>query len=150
MTDYLTYSVRVSDRVVTVDRSGHSWPIGKITSLGKLRLWSKKTSLFLDEDDQTKILDGKDGPVGSFVVRVINSKDSATLHVYTNTEFYSPAIATWSKENNSLRFGQLAHPLFKKDRKALVTLVTRTRSSGLFSSQDPLPVINGGSIFDMV
>ena len=146
MIDYLNYSVSVVNSVATVTRGEHSWPIGKVTKSNKLRLWSTKTQLFLDDDDIKKILSAtKDGPVGSFVVRVINSKDSATLHVYTDSEFFSPAIAVWGKEQNSLRFQPPAHPLFKKDRKGLLELVTHSRDSGLFS---PSEALTAGSIFD--
>jgi len=144
MIDYLNYSVSVVNSVATVTRGEHSWPIGKITKKGKLRLWSTKTSLFLDDEDTARIARRGEGPVGSFTVRVINSKDSATLHVYT-AEFYGPIIATWSKEHNSLRFQPPAHPLFKKDRKGLLELVTHSRDSGLFS---PSEALTTGSIFD--
>jgi hypothetical protein len=145
----LFYTVAVRANFVWLVREPHSWRIGKRTKSGKLQLFSKKTELFLDDEDLEKIRkvlvkseghrsraarthsrlrvrlpgqDDRERTVGGVdVLFVRGERDVVSIRAggHDLARFNDWTEFATWNLSNGIRFNKNAHPVFRKDKDAL-------------------------------
>lgn len=158
----LFYTVAVRANFVWLVREPHSWRLGKWTKSGKLRLFSKKTDLFLDSEDRDKICrvlaksagDDRERIVGAVEVLFVRGlRGVVSIRAGGHDQADEPQdepfprdsphgdlhnwteFATWS-QTKGVRFNKEAHPVFRKDYEALAAAAAEVAGgSGVFKAE---------------
>lgn len=137
------YTVEVRGKYVMLVRGDMSWRIGSWTKANKLRFWSKKVDLFLDEEDIDSIqkLNRKNTRVGCVTI-LFKPLAKGQVAILAGACLGEPMskwteLATWSA-SQGIRFGKVTHPAFRKDAFALAEVAKEAAGgSGVFHPNTP-------------
>lgn len=132
--------------VVELVRGDYCKQFAQYTSNKGLTFSSNKQRLFLDEEDEQKILEkcqklviSEDIGSVELTIHGLGEGEVEVRYVRGDTPWNMLQCATWEPENG-LRWSNLAHPVFKGDKAhiARVCFETPNALGGIFKKEEPL------------